>query len=366
MTKPKQVEEEYGLGAVIPANETRDADGAALLAQEVIDTIRKPLLVLGDGMRVRSANRSYCNVFQALREDVEQSCFYDLDGGQWDTPRMRELLEHVWEHEAPFEDLELQSEFPRIGAKTVLVYARRLIHQGENSRLILLALEDITERRRAEQLLAAVDSYAQNIVDTVREPLLMLDPTLRVRSANRAFYQTFQVTPEETEGCLIYELGNRQWDIPGLRTLLEEIIPQKSVFNDYELAHDFPSIGRRVMLLNARELRAGNHTEVIVLALEDITERRRAEQVLAAVESYAQNIVDTVREPLLMLDPTLRVRSANRAFYQTFHVSAEETEGCLIYELGNRQWDIPGLRTLLEEIIPQKSVFNDYELAHDF
>ena len=194
----------------------------------------------------------------------------------------------------------------------------------------------------------------------------MLDPTLRVRSANRAFYQTFHVSPEDTEDRLIYEIGNGQWDIPALRTLLEDIIPQKSVFNDYEMEHDFPTIGRRVMLLNARELRAGNHTELLVLALEDVTERRRAERLLADIETYAQNIVDTVREPLLMLDPTLRVRSANRAFYQTFQVTPAETEGSLIYELGNGQWDIPALRTLLEDIIPQKSVFSDYTLEHDF
>jgi len=220
--------------------------------------------------------------------------------------------------------------------------------------------------RQQKPLVADIQNFAQNIVDTVREPLLMLDPDLRVRSANRAFYQTFHVSPEETEDCLIYELGNGQWDIPALRTLLEDIIPQKSVFNDYELEHDFPVIGRRVMLLNARELRPGDHTELLVLALEDVTERRRAERVLAEIKSYAQNIVDTVREPLLMLGPDLRVRSANRAFYQTFHVSAEETEGRLIYELGNGQWDIAALRTLLEDIIPQKSVFEDYELEHDF
>ena len=211
-----------------------------------------------------------------------------------------------------------------------------------------------------------IQSFAQNIVDTVREPLLILDAALRVRSANRAFYQAFHVSPQETEDHLIYELGNGQWDIPALRTLLEDIVPQSSVFNDFELEHDFPTIGRKVMLLNARKLRPGDHTEFLVLAMEDVTERRRAERLLAEIETYAQNIVDTVREPLLMLDPALRVRSANRAFYQTFHVSPEETEGHLIYELGNGQWDIPALRTLLEDIIPPKSVFNAYELEHDF
>ncbi len=211
-----------------------------------------------------------------------------------------------------------------------------------------------------------IETYAQDIVDTVREPLLMLDTTLRVRSANRAFYQTFQVSSEETENRLIYELGNGQWDIPALRTLLEDVIPTSSVFNDFELEHTFPIIGRRVMLLNGRKLRAGSHSELLVLAMEDVTERRRSEADLKAIETYAQNIVDTVREPLLILDTTLRVRSGNRAFYQTFRVSPKETENRLIYELGNGQWDIPDLRTLLEDIVPKSSVFNDFELEHDF
>src|SRR5437763_1713118 len=94
-----------------------------------------------------------------------------------------------------------------------------------------------------------IQNFAQNIVDTVREPLLILDADLCVNSANRAFYQTFQVTPEETEHHLIYELGNGQWDIPALRTLLEDIVPLRSAFNDFELEHTFPVIGRRVMLL---------------------------------------------------------------------------------------------------------------------
>src|SRR5450432_3872807 len=123
-----------------------------------------------------------------------------------------------------------------------------------------------------------IQDFAQNIVDTVREPLLMLDTTLRVQSANRAFYQTFHVSPEETEHHLIYELGNGQWDIPALRVLLEDVVPQSSVFNDFELVHTFPVIGRRVMLLNARRLKAGSHVNLIVLAMEDVTERRRAEE----------------------------------------------------------------------------------------
>jgi signal transduction histidine kinase/DNA-binding response OmpR family regulator len=334
-------------------------------AQDIVDTVREPLLMLDTTLRVRSANRAFYQTFRVTSAETEDQLIYELGNGQWDIPALRTLLEDIIPKSSVFDDFELEHTFPVIGRRVMLLNARQL-RAGSHGELLVLAMEDVTERRRAEADLEAIDAYAQDIVDTVREPLLILDTSLRVRSANRAFYQTFEVGEEETENRLIYELGNGQWDIPALRTLLEDIIPKSSVFNDFELEHTFPQIGRRVMLLNARQLRAGSHDELLVLAMEDVTERRRAEADLEAIETYAQDIVETVREPLLILDPSLRVRSANRAFYQTFEVGAEETEGQLIYELGNGQWDIPDLRVLLEDIIPTRSVFNDFELEHTF
>src|SRR3954471_7104502 len=120
--------------------------------------------------------------------------------------------------------------------------------------------------------------FADSIVDTVREPLVILDDQLRIKSANRSFYEAFAVAPEETEDRLIYELGNGQWDIPRLRTLLEEVLPNQHCFRDLEMVHDFEGIGRRRMLLNGRKIwREGNHSELILLAIEDITELWRAE-----------------------------------------------------------------------------------------
>jgi signal transduction histidine kinase/CheY-like chemotaxis protein len=334
-------------------------------AQDIVDTVREPLLMLDTTLRVRSANRAFYQTFQVSSEETENRLIYELGNGQWDIPALRTLLEDIIPTSSVFNDFEWEHTFPIIGRRVMLLNGRKL-RPGSHTEFLVLAMEDVTERRRSEADLKAIETYAQNIVDTVREPLLILDTTLRVRSANRAFYQTFQVSLEETENRLIYELGNGQWDIPVLRNLLEDIVPLSSVFNDFEWEHDFPVIGRRVMLLNARKLQAGHHGELLVLAMEDVTERRRSEADLKAIETYAQNIVDTVREPLLILDTTLRVRSGNRAFYQTFQVSLEETENRLIYELGNGQWDIPDLRTLLEDIVPKSSVFNDFELEHDF
>ena len=160
-----------------------------------------------------------------------------------------------------------------------------------------------------------LEDYAQNIVDTVREPLLILDATLRVRSANRAFYQTFHVSPEETEGRLIYELGNGQWDIPDLRTLLEDIVPTSSVFDDFELEHTFPVIGRRVMLLNARKLQAGHHGELLVLAMEDVTPRKRAEEALLKAGALQSAIFNSANFSSIATD--------EKGVIQIFNVGAE-------------------------------------------
>jgi two-component system CheB/CheR fusion protein len=139
---------------------------------------------------------------------------------------------------------------------------------------VVLTFVDITELKQAQREIRAARNYAESIVETVRESLVTLDAGLRVVLANPVFYRTFQVKPEETEGQLLYELGNRQWDIPELRTLLEKILPQETVFNDYEMEHDFPGIGRRTMLLNARELRRAEGEErLILLAIEDVTGR---------------------------------------------------------------------------------------------
>src|SRR5919199_4108706 len=124
----------------------------------------------------------------------------------------------------------------------------------------------------AEQALRDALAFAESIIDTVRDPLLVLDGGLRVVRAGREFYRAFRVTPGETEGRLVYELGNRQWDIPRLRTFLEEVLPQNTTFRDFEVEHEFEHIGRKVMLLNARKLhRERDREEMILLVIEDVT-----------------------------------------------------------------------------------------------
>ena len=144
--------------------------------------------------------------------------------------------------------------------------------------------------------------YAESIVETVREGLLVLDADLRVILANRSFYETFKVKPGETEGQLLYDLGDRQWDIPKLRELLEEILPTDTTFDKFEVEHKFKIIGRRVMSLNARRIyREIDETHLILLAIEDVTERKRAEQALRQssekLKFFAYSVMHDLKSP---------------------------------------------------------------------
>ena len=146
---------------------------------------------------------------------------------------------------------------------------------------ILTSIVDGTVGKQLETETQDAREYAENIVETVREPLVVLNSELKILTANHSFYDTFKVTPEETIGHFIYDLGNRQWDIPKLRVLFEKILPHDTVFNGYEVEHDFLDIGRKIILLNARQIfRKNIGSHIILLAMEDITERKRLDQVL--------------------------------------------------------------------------------------
>ena len=132
-------------------------------------------------------------------------------------------------------------------------------------------------------------TYIKTIVDVVREPVLILDKDFRVLTANSPFYHVFQVEPIDTENKIVYKLGNGQWDIPDLKKLLEDILPKNTFFKGFEVAHNFPTIGHKVMILNARQIHfkksdaaAKIFPSIILLAIEDITEMMLIAETLAS------------------------------------------------------------------------------------
>ena len=137
--------------------------------------------------------------------------------------------------------------------------------------------------------------YTEGIVSTIRDPLLILDAGLRIKRATAGFYTKFKTTEKQTEGKYIFELGNQQWDIPGLKELLENILPEKNELEGFEVSHVFPNIGKRTMLLNARQILNVHGEPLILLAIEDITDRRKVEEGLAEAERLLNESKDRLK-----------------------------------------------------------------------
>ncbi len=205
---------------------------------------------------------------------------------------------------------------------------------------IFSSIVDGTATKRMETEIQDAREYAENIVETVRRPLVVLNSDLKIITANHNFYETFKVTPAETIGNFIYDLGNRQWDIPKLRVLFEDILPNDTVFNNYEVEHEFQNIGHKVILLNARQISRKNiGSHIILLAMEDITERKLLEEERARLAM----IVASSSDAIFSVSPDSVITCWNEGAENIFGYSAGEIIGSLIFTL------IPG------ELLQEKS-----------
>jgi PAS domain S-box-containing protein len=201
---------------------------------------------------------------------------------------------------------------------------------------VVLVFRDVTERRRQEQHLQDALTYADNIIATIREPFVVLDKNLRVKTANRSFYQNFHVSPEETESRFLHDLGNGQWNIPRLRTLLEEVLSNSHPVHDFDVEHDFPAIGRKIMLLNAARFQSvDSQPDLILLAIEDVTERKQAEVAVQTSEVRYRRLFQTAKDGILILDAnTGKVLDANPFMSELLDFPQAEFLGKQLWEIG--------------------------------
>ncbi|MDF1577454.1 MAG: PAS domain S-box protein [Desulfobulbales bacterium] len=319
-------------------------------AENIVNTVREPLIALDQDLRVVSASRSFYEVFKVNPAETVGQLIYDLGNKQWDIPRLRDLLETILPEKTTFDDYEVEHDFAAIGRRVMLLNGRRIEREPGRERIILLAIEDITRRKGVEnglektrQELAVIKKsadeaheFAKSVINTVREPLICLDQDLRVVTVSRSFYDFFLVKPEETVGRLIYDLGNKQWDIPSLRELLETILPEKTSFDDYEVEHNFVTIGHRIMLLNGRRIEEpGGKARIILLAFEDITERRQLEELLEESEMRYRRIFETASDGIVLLEKSQgHIVHANQAVEKLLGYTEADYLGKKLQDIG--------------------------------
>ena len=228
----------------------------------------------------------------------------------------------------------------------------QLLIELKELRLQNAALEkSITAGKAAGLVFQESTHYAESIVETVRDPLLVMDENLKIILANRSFYKTFQVTPGETIGSFIYDLGNKQWDIPKLRDLLENILPQKEEFNDFEVEHTFENIGHKVILLNARQIyRQDIESKLILLSIEDITLKKQLENLLKHSENRFRRLFETSNDGILLLEKGEgKIAHVNPATEKMLGYTEGEIIGQMLENIGVKL-NIGDIKTILQTL----------------
>ncbi len=258
----------------------------------LLESISIPLVMVGRDLRIRRFTRAIEPMLNLIASDVGRS-ITDLRP-QIELPDLRRVLLDAMEggNRQPRDVRDAHGRW----------YSLRILPSvGPDGRTdgAVLMLIDIDAAKRGLD-------FAEAIVETVREPLVILNQNLEVMKANKTFYETFHATREETEGRLIYDLGTGQWNIPKLRELLENILPAHATFRDFEVTHQFERLGRKVMLLNASEIFNPNaQARTILLAIEDVTDRKQAEEALrttnAELQHFAYALTHDLQEPLRMV-----------------------------------------------------------------
>ncbi len=234
-------------------------------------SVKLPLLLLDKDLQLRRFTPLAEKLFKLMPADIGRS-INDIRH-PFDIP-FDQVVTKVIQSDSPYEQ-DMQDE----QGHWFTLWIRPYVTGDQKSSGVVVVLHDVDTLKRTHH-------FSNAIIKTMKAPLLVLDSTFRITFANQCFYETFKVTPEQTEKALIYELGTGQWNVPKLRYLLEEILPKHIQFDNFEVSVEFPNIGKRTMLLNARRLEQGpKEAGKILLVLEDISERMEAEQKLAKIST---------------------------------------------------------------------------------
>jgi two-component system, chemotaxis family, CheB/CheR fusion protein len=289
----------------------------------LITCVRIPIVIVGQDLRVRRFSPRARDVFNLMTGDVGR-LVTDLTL-RINVPDLQSLIVQVLESLEACEQ-EVTDSTGHWYSLSIRPF-RTTDCKIDGAIILLIDIHSIKERE--QQVLAARD-FALNIVETVHESLLVLDQGLRVRQANRAFYETFQASPETTENQLVFSLGGGQWDIPELRSVLDKVLQSDGELLDFRVEREFAGLGRRTMFLNARRLKdhsSEKQPQLVLLAIEDVTARESALRSLKDTEILMQTIVESAVSVIITINERSIVQTFNSAAEKMFGYSAADVIG---------------------------------------
>jgi two-component system CheB/CheR fusion protein len=283
-----------------------------------------PILLLGRDLTIRRFTPMAEKLFNLLPSDIGRS----LSGVRHnlDLPDLEQLLRQVIDTVSSRE----RETWDKSG-RWYTLRARPYMTLDNKIDGAVLVMVDIDDLKRTQHEITVAREYAESILEIV-PPLLILDENLRVLTANESFYKHFQLSPEQTEKRLVYELDKHQWDIPKLRKLLEEILPRNSFFDNFEVTHGFGGLGQRTLHLSAHRV---DHLQRILLSINDITERLQLETEVQRSELRYRRLFEAARDGILILDPeTRKIKDANPYIVEFLGYAKAEVLGKELFELG--------------------------------
>jgi two-component system CheB/CheR fusion protein len=250
--------------------------------RNLLSSVNIPIVMLGSDLSIRRFTPMAEKIFNLIPTDVGRP--FSHIKSNINVPNLEQLIEEVIDTLV----IKKQEVQDQEGCwYDLFIRPYKTLENKIDGAVVMLV--DIDALKSSSEQIKESRDYAEAIIETIPEPLVVLDNSLRVNTANRSFYQTFQVSQTQTEANSIFELGNGQWDIPQLRSLLEKVLPESNQIDDFEVEHVFDKIGRKTMLLNARKIRRTDDQEMILLVIQDITERKlfeeQRDQLLAQEQS---------------------------------------------------------------------------------
>ena len=344
-------------------------------AEAVLNTAHQPFLVLDANLHILRANPAFYRAFKTTSATTEGQILYDLGDRQWDIPELRQFLQALLLQDTSFKDCEITHAFPDVGLKTMRLNGTPLM--GGSQLQILLAIEDVSDYRMALNTLKELNdtsklalSYARSLIEVSLDPLVTISAEGKITDVNAA---TINVTGVSREKLIGTDFSSYFTEPEKAQEGYREGFAKGAV-TDYPLT--IRHVGGKLtdVLYNASVYRDEQGIVLgVFAAARDVTNQKQSTRELNELNNkmklalnYAEAVLNTAHQPFFVLDRNLFILRANPAFYKAFKTTPETTEGRLLYDLGDKQWDTPELRQFLQALLLQDTSFKDCEITHAF